>query len=70
MLKVLEFTFGEVVLMHVYMILVVVTCIHAFGWLIALIQLRLIQSEKDIFFNASCVLTPVNGQLVSKSVGE
>jgi hypothetical protein len=45
-LRVLEFNFGEGVLMHVYMLWLVVTCIHTFGWLIALIQLRLIHCEK------------------------
>jgi hypothetical protein len=65
-LKVLEFNFGESVLMHVYMILLVVTCITAFGWLIALIKLRIIHSEKTIFFTVRYVLTPLNGQLMPK----
>jgi len=69
-LKVLEFTFGESVLMHVYMMLLVVTFINNFGWLIALIQLRLIHCKKTIFFFCKVVLTPLNGQLVPKSVGE
>jgi hypothetical protein len=72
-LKVLELNFGEGVLMNVYMILLVVTCFHVFGWLNSLIKLRLIHCEKKyiyFFFTVRYVLTPLNGQLVSQGVGE
>jgi len=45
-LKGLELVFGEGVIMHVYMLLIVVTCILALEWLIALIYLCLIHYEK------------------------
>ena len=45
MLKFLEFSVGESLLVHVHKVLLVVTRIPAFGWLIALIQLRLVNCE-------------------------
>jgi hypothetical protein len=50
MLKILGFTTGEGLLMHVHKILLLVTSIPGFRWLIALIKLRQIQCEKQFFF--------------------